>query len=188
MDLRKAIKSRQNIKRYSSKKPDWRKILQAIDMARFAPNAGNYFITKFILVDDPSKIEKISKACQMSFVSSAHYLVVAVSDDSKFVKSYGDRAYRYSAQQAGAAIQNLILALTEIGYATSWIRYYGDDEVKSILGISEKLSIDGVLPIGLPTKIKEKKPKVVDLENIIYFNKWGTKKMAPQTKVSSDGS
>ena len=187
MQLQDAIKKRKSVRRYFDKKPDWRKIIRAIDMARFAPSAGNQFVLKFILVSDEKKITKLAEATQQDFIGTAKYVVVAVSDDSKLVRSYGDRGIRYASQQAGAAIENFLLALTEQGLVTTWVGYFYDEQVKDILGIPENLSVEGIFPIGKETKIKTSERRKVELENILYFNKWKNKKMTPQTKVSFGG-
>ena len=183
MQLKDAIKKRKSVRRYFDKKPDWRKIIRAIDMARFAPSAGNNFVLKFILVSDEKKITELAKATQQDFVGTAKYVVVAVSDDSKLVKSYGDRGLRYAPQQAGAAIENFLLALTEQGLVTTWVGYFYDEQVKDILVIPENLSVEGIFPVGKETKIKiSEKPKT-DLENLLYFDKWKNKEMTSTIKV-----
>ena len=187
MDLKTAIKKRKSVRRYMDAKPDWRKIIRAIDAARFAPSAGGQFALKFILVSDEKKIRELAAAAQQDFVGTAKYVVVAVSDDSKLVRSYGDRGVRYASLQAGAAIQNFLLALTELGLVTTWVGHFYEEQVKSALEISDDLSVEAILPIGKETKVKgsERKAKP-DLENIIYFDKWKNKKMIPQKKMSFD--
>jgi nitroreductase len=60
MDLSKAIRSRKSVKKFSTKKPDWRDIIECVDAARYAPMAGNNYSLKFIIIDDKETIEKIS--------------------------------------------------------------------------------------------------------------------------------
>ncbi|MEA3248172.1 MAG: nitroreductase family protein [Nanoarchaeota archaeon] len=187
MQLQDAIKKRKSVRRYFDKKPDWRKIIRAIDMARFAPSAGNQFALKFILISDEKKIAKLAGSAQQDFVGTAKYVVVAVSDDSKLVRSYGNRGVRYASQQAGAAIENFLLALTEQNLVTTWVGYFYDEQVKDALNIPEELSVEGIFPIGKETKIKTSERRKVDLENILYFDKWKNKKMTPHTKVSMEG-
>ena len=55
MQLDRVIKTRKSVRHYSDAKPNWRKILRALDSVRFAPAAGNQFVLKFILVKDKSK-------------------------------------------------------------------------------------------------------------------------------------
>lgn len=187
MQLQDAIKKRKSVRRYSHKSPDWRKIIRAIDLTRFSPSAGNQFSLKFIMVSDKYKIKKISEATQQEFVGTASYVVVAVSDDSKLVKLYGERGIRYSSLQAGASIQNFLLALTEQSLVTTWVGHFYEEQIKEVLDIPENLFVEGVFPIGIETKIKTKERLKPDLENIIYFDKWGNKKMEPQTRVSLEG-
>ncbi|MFA5060766.1 MAG: nitroreductase family protein [Candidatus Pacearchaeota archaeon] len=187
MQLADAIKKRKSVRRFSHKSPNWRKIIRAIDLTRFSPSAGNQFSLKFILVSDKYKIGKLSEASQQEFVGNAQYIVVAVSDDSKLIKLYGERGIRYSSLQAGASIQNFLLALTEQGLVTTWVGHFYDEQVKEVLNIPENLSVEGIFPVGIETKIKTKERLKLDLENIVYFDKWGNKKMEPLTRVSLEG-
>ena len=177
------------MKKFSHIKPDWRKIIRAIDAARYAPSAGNLFNMKFILVSDEAKIKEIAKATQQDFVGTAKYIVVAVSDDEKLKKVYKDKAERYSFQQAGAAIENFLLALVEFGLETTWIGYFYEDEVRETLEIPEEKMIEAIFPIGVAHKnLKDGRKKKVDLENTLYFESWGNKLMTPKTKISMDHS
>ena len=183
MKLIDAIKSRRSVKRYDKKSPDWRKIIRAIDAGRYAPSAGGLFSMKFILVSDEDKIAKLKDATQQSFVSTAKYVVVAVTDDKQLVRSYSDRGVRYGSQAAGAAIQNFMLALTEFGYVTHWVQYFYDDQVKDIFDIPENLNVEGIFPIGVETKVPTREPKKIDLENTVFFDKWKNKKMRDETII-----
>lgn len=167
------------------KKPDWRKIIRAIDAARFAPSAGGQFALKFILISDEKKIVELAKASQQNYVGTAKYVVVAVSDDSKLVRSYGDPGVRYASQQAGAAIENFLLVLTEEGLVTSWVGHLYEDQVKSVLEIPEDQTVEAIFPIGNETKVKGRERNAKpELDNILYFDKWKNKTMTPKSKVS----
>jgi len=186
MKLSDAIEGRRSVKRFMDKKPDWRKILRAIDAARHAPSAGGYFVTKFILVSDPKKISELSDASQQPFVGKAHYVVAVVTDDSGLVRSYDERGIRYAAQQSGAAIENFLLALTEQKLVTTWVGHFYDEQVKGALDIPENLHVEAIFPIGIETKVKtgvSRKPK---LDTLVFFDKWGNKKMVPQIKMSQE--
>jgi nitroreductase len=189
MKLRDAIEGRRSVWKFHHNAPNWRKIVRAIDAARFAPSAGNKFVMRFVLVSDEKKIAEIAAATQQSFVGSAKYIVVAVSDDSKLVQSYGDRGVRYAAQQAGAAIENFLLALTEEKLVTTWVGHFYEEQIRRALDIPEGLSIEAVFPIGRESKAKTAKsgvPKKMKLEHVLYFDKWGEEKMVPHVKVSRE--
>lgn len=184
MQLKDAVESRRSVKRFHHKKPDWKKIIRAIDAGRFAPSAGNNFVTRFILVSSEGKIAKLAEASQQDFVGKAQYVVVVVSDPSRLVQDYGERGERYCAQQAGAAIQNFLLALTEQKLVTTWVGHFYDEQVKDVLGIPDKMKVDAMFPIGKETKIESRTRRKLKLENVLYFNKFGSKKMVGMTKFS----
>jgi len=191
MQLQKAIKKRKSVKNYSHKKPSWKKILQALDSVRFAPMAGNQYSLKFILVQEPDKIKKIAQCCQQNFVAKAHYVVVAVSNVDKITKSYGKRGEDFAKQQAGAAIQNFLLSLTEKGLETTWVGYLDDQTIKRELEIQSGFDVEAVFPIGEPTRARtelDKEKKKPDLDDILYFDKWKNKYMQPKTRVKLENA
>jgi len=187
MQLKDAIKGLRSVTRYHhKKKPDWRKVVRAIDAARHAPSAERQFVMRFIMVSDGAKIAKLSNACQQSFVGDSKMVVVAASDASKLVRSYKERGERYSSLQAGAAIQNFLLELTEQKLVTKWVKYFVDEQVKNVLNIPEKMEIEGIFPIGIETKVKTREEYETKLDKILYFDKWGNKEMRPQTRVKAE--
>jgi len=177
MELDKAIKSRQSVRKFKSKKPNWRNIITAIDCARYAPMAGNNFTLKFIIVEDKEKIQKISDACQQDFVSQAQYLVVVCSNPSRTINSYGKQGETYFRQQAGAGIQNFILKLTELGLSTCWVGHFIESQIKRELKIPENVYVESVLPIGYEYEKPRTRKEKIDLDSILYFEKYGNKKM-----------
>jgi len=179
MKLKDALEGRRSVRRFHHKKPDWRKILRALDAVRFISTARNHFVTKFILVSEERKLKELAAASQQKFVEGAKYIVVAVSDDSDMVKDFGEKGVRYTAQQAGAAIQNFLLALTEQKLVTTWVGHFYEEQVRRTLLIPEGLKIEAMFPIGTETKVKTiPKPKI-KLEHVVYFEKWGNDIMIP---------
>ncbi len=183
MELDKAIQNRHSVRKFKEKKPDWRDIIEAIDSARFAPMAGNNFSLKFILVDDSEKIKKITEASQQPFIEKAHYVVVVCSDPKRTINAYGERGKKYVKQQAGAAIQNFLLKLQETGLSTTWIGHFVDRLIKQALTIPEGIEVEAVFPIGIEFEKKHTKKIKIDLDNILYFNKYKNTKMNPEKKL-----
>lgn len=176
MQLDKAIKSRKSVRKYTNKKPNWRRIIEAIDAARYAPMAGNNFSLKFIIVDDKEKISKIATACQQDFVETVQYLVIACTSKSRLVNAYGKRGEKYAKQQAGAAIQNFLLKLEDLKLSTCWVGHYVDSQIKKILSIPKDIDVEAIFPIGFEAGKLEKRNKI-NIDNILYFNKYKNKKM-----------
>ncbi len=184
MELNKAIQSRTSVRKFNSKKPDWRHIIECIDSARYAPIAGGISSLKFILVDNSEAIKKISEAAQQDFVSQAQYIVVVCSNPLRTINSYGKQGEIYLRQQAGAAIQNFLLKITESGLSTCWVGHFAESQIKRILKIPKEIHVEAILPIGFEYQKKRTRKSKIDLDNILYFNEYGEKKMKPLKKLN----
>lgn len=176
MQLDKAIKERKSVRKFKSKKPDWRDIIECIDSARYTPMAGGIYSLRFILVDDKEKIKELAEACQQYFVATAQYVVVAYSNCSKTLNSYGEKGKIYCRQQAGAGVQNFWLKLAEKGLSSCWVGAFIDEKIKNILKIPEDVNVEAVFPIGYEMGKKIRRPKI-DIDSILYFNEYKNKKM-----------
>ncbi len=176
MNLDRAIKERHSVRKFNDKKPNWRQIIECIDSARYAPMAGNNYTPKFIIVSDEEKIKKISEASQQPFIAQVKYVVVVCSNTSRSANAYGKRGKIFCRQQAGAAIENFLLKIEEVGLSTCWIGYFIDEQIKRELNIPNDIDIEAIFPIGYEYK-KEKKRLKIDLDRILYFNSYKNKKM-----------
>lgn len=176
MDLDKTIKSRHCVRKFKTKKPDWRKIIKAIESATLAPLAGNIPTLRFVLVDEKEKIQELAKAANQDFVGTAHHVVVVCSDPKQCERSYGERAPRYCRQQAGAAIENLFLKLTSLKLATCWVGAFSDATVKRILSLPDEIEVEAILPVGYEIgKLRQRKK--AELDSCLFFNRWKNKYM-----------
>ncbi len=183
MELDKAIKERHSVRKFKSKKPNWRDILECIDASRYAPMAGNNFTLKFIVVSDEKTIQKISEACQQPFVSQAKYIVVVCSLPNRPKNAYEERGEIFVRQQAGAAIQNFLLKIQEAKLSTCWVGYFVEEQIKNELNIPEKAQVEAVFPIGY--ELEKTKPKrKTELDNILYFEKYKNKKQKQPEKIN----
>lgn len=183
MNLVDGIKSRRSVKTFNGKVPNWRKVIQAIDVARFSPMAGNMYSVKFIIIEDKEKIAKIADASQQSFVAKAGALIVLTSNREKVRKMFDANEKGFAQQQAGAAVQTLMLALEEKGIDSCWVGFFDDDIVREVVGVPDEQVVEAVIPIGFASKEKVSKKTKDSLETLVFFEKYGTKKKEPETKV-----
>ncbi|HNZ52181.1 MAG: nitroreductase A [Candidatus Diapherotrites archaeon ADurb.Bin253] len=184
MGVERLIKARRSIRKFKSSKPDWREIIECIDSTRYAPMAGNNFSLKFILVEDGEKIQKLAEAAQQNFITKAKYVIVVCTTPGRTETAYGERGSKYLKQQAGAAIQNLLLKLTECKLATCWVGHFVDEQVKDILDIPDEIDVEAMFPIGYPYE-KPKEKRYIELDSILYFNRYGNKRMEEESKLSA---
>ncbi len=182
MQLDRAIKTRHSCRSFSTKKVNWRDIIKAIDSARLAPLAGNIPTLKFLIVIEEEKIKQLAEACQQSFVGTVDYIVVVVTDPTQTKRSYDERGKKYCSQQAGAAIENFLLKITELGLATCWIGAFSDFQVKKILEIPNEMTVEALFPVGYEMPPKGKQKAKPSLDQLLFFDKWKNKYMKPLKK------
>jgi len=176
------IDKRRSVRKFYSKKPNWRDIIEAIDAGRRGPLAGNVPGVKFILIDDVQKIADLAEAADQNFVADCHFVVAVVSDTSHVTKSYDDRGKKYALEQSGAAIENVLLKLVDLKLATCWVGAFADAQVNRILKVPKGSETIALLPVGyarLEGKHKRKPP----LDRCLYFNEYGERFMKPRVTV-----
>jgi len=177
MEFDSLVKKRKSVREFIRKRASWKLVLEAIDSANQGPFAGNFNPLKFLIVEDKETIDLISKECDQLWISQVSILVLVLSDDTQLEEIYGDRGRVYSRQQAGAAIQTMLLKITDLGLATCWVGSYNDETIKQKLKIPEHVQIEAILPIGYEnTKIKSDKKDKKALDTILYWEKWNQSK------------
>lgn len=185
MSFEKLAEKRISLRRYSSKKPRIEDVMNCIKVANLAPSPGNLPILKFIVVEDRKKIEAIAEACQQDFIKQAQILVVLCSDAKNVRIAYDKRANRYVKHHVGAAIENFLLNITDLGLSSCWVGAYVDSMIKDLLEIPEEIDVEAVLPVAYQSKISAINPKrKSNLDNRIYFENWKNKFRKTFPKIS----
>ncbi len=185
MELDVAIKNRRSILSFTKKKVSWKIILHALESSLHAPFAGNTNHLKFIIVEEHESIQKLATIAQQDWISQASMLIIVCSDDSNLEKLYGERGRIYGKQQAGAAMQNLLLKLTEHNIAGCWVGAFDDDLVRSQFMIPEEKQVEAIIAIGYeqPTiKSRIRKPRKRSLDTVLFWEKWDKDQREPLFK------
>jgi len=177
MELDKIIEKRKSARSFKSKKVPLNKVVLALDAGLQAPFAGNIGHLYFLVTEDSEKINKIASYCQQTWMTESNIVVLVCSNDIQLETAYGERGRIYSRQQAGAAIENILLKLTEQGLSSCWVGSYSDELVKQTMQIPEHIQIEAILPIGYENKVpgsdKKKKP---ELYNCLFWEIWDSMK------------
>ena len=125
-----------------------------------APSAGNQQSQRFYVVTNPEILAKIraifnppdAQRKQMG-VETAPALILLVSKLLQFGER-GDSPFEL--QDYGAAAQNVLLAIADLGYTTVWTDGHTNfsktfqDNIGSIIDLDEDATVRAVLPIGIP--------------------------------------
>ena len=173
MELDSAIEKRHSSRSFKSKKASWKDILKAIEAASKAPFSDNRNNLRFLIIENEKTIEKISGFANQLWINEAAILVLVCSNDSNLENMHGERGRIYSRQQAGAAIENFLLKLTDLGLNSCWIGSYKDELIKQLLKIPEHIQVEAIIPVGYESGNAGKKRKK-DLDTLIYWEEWET--------------
>jgi len=173
MEFDSVIEKRVSVRSFKDKKASWKLVLEAIDSASKAPFPGNKNHIKFLIIENPETINKIAEFANQLWINEAPILVVICSDDTHLESQYGERGRVYSRQAAGAAIENFLLKITELGLSSCWVGAYTDELIKQTLKIPMHIQIEAILPVGYSKNKSDKKRKIA-LEHLLRWENWDT--------------
>jgi len=142
-DELKPIFERRSIRQYKGKiqKDDFEKIVNA---ARYAPSSCNRQPISFILTEDKLKISRISNLKKQGFIKKSPNCIIACSEIEIYGKDKNKNYFIY--MDAGAAIQNLLIAGHNLNIGMCWVHI----KIKDIAKIREIFMIpSNVLPVAI---------------------------------------
>lgn len=152
-DLLAIIRSRRSIRRYSTKKPASSQIEQILEAGRWAPSGMNNQPWRFLIIEDKTKKEVLSKFTKYGkAIKSAAVEIVVCMD---IADSYNREK---DLMAMGACIQNMLLEAYSLGLGACWLGEILNkkDEVCSFLGLDKDLELVAVLALGYPDKAMPK--------------------------------
>ena len=134
-----------------------------LDAGRRAASGKNIQPFSFLVLTAAKDIEKIATA--QGFIGKASVVIAIVADPEKSP---------YWLEDISAAAQNMLLAITAMGYGCTWVEgttLPKEPEFKDYLGIPEHLRLMIFLPIGQPALPGSQKPKK-PLPSMVHWQKW----------------
>lgn len=171
MEFERAVRKRKSVREFKSKTPSWKDVIYAIDLANQGPFAGNQNNLRFVLIEDIQTIKHLAHFCEQTWISKVKMVVVVCSDDTHLENMYGERGRVYSRQQAGAAIQTLMLALVNRNVDSCWVGSYSDELIREKLKIPQHIQIEAIIPIGFESG-KARKPAKKSLDRCLSWENW----------------
>jgi len=128
-------------------------LMKIMEAGCAAPSGCNLQTTSFIAVDDPETLARLHALLRKPVGITAPAMICVLSQK---LSSYHGRYYHV--QDYGAAIENILLAITDLGYASCWVEGYVTDEhaigrkMADILHVPEEYDLVAYLPVGIPAE------------------------------------
>ncbi|MBN1777138.1 MAG: nitroreductase family protein [Clostridiales bacterium] len=172
MDLFEAVKRRHSYRGAFKTDPvpeaDLYKIAEA---GVRAPSGCNKQTTHLCIVSDPEKLRAFARLLPRPVVETAQAIFVVVTDNRP---AYGDTSFE--SQDYGAAVENMLLAVTALGYATVWLdgalRRDGIAEtIADLIGLKDRehFTVSVILPIGVPEETHPQHSRL-PLDERVFLN------------------
>lgn len=172
MDLFEAIAARHSYRGDFIDKPAPREDLEKIVEAGIrAPSGCNAQTTSFVIVDDIGLIRQIGEIVDKPVVCGARAIIVCVAEHRAVYKGMS-----FGVEDCAAAVENILLAITALGYASVWIDGALRDggragRIAALLGVPADREVRIVLPIGVPKERIRQKEKLA-FNRRAWFNRW----------------
>ena len=148
-------------------------LTQIMEAGLRAPSGCNKQTTSLIAVDDPALLQALHAVIQPPIGETAPAMICVLT---RSVIAYRDRTFYV--QDYAAAIENMLLAIADLGYESCWIEGHVTDtdrigdQMARILGVPEEYQLVCFLPVGKGAE-DVKPPKKLPLESRCSFNGFG---------------
>lgn len=135
-----------------------------------APSGCNMQTTSLIAVDDKEVLEKLHKVINPPVGETAPAMICVLTQRKN---AYRDKCF--AVQDYSAAIENMLLAIVELGYESCWYEGHITDEdrigyqMAQILNVPDDYELVCFLPVGVAEEAVTI-PKKRDFEERAWFN------------------
>jgi len=151
MEALEAIRKRRSVRSYTGAPIPKEDLETIVDAGRLAASGSNKQPWEFIVVTERGMIDKLKVASQ--WMDKAGAIIAVVMDP----------ASRWWLEDGAAAVENMLIAATALGYGSCWLEGYTlprEEEFKALLGIPKAKRLLTLVPIGVPVAwpSKDKKP------------------------------
>ena len=138
-----------------------------------APSGCNKQTTSLIAVDDDALLARLHAVIDPPVATTAPAMICVLTQR---LNAYRDRCF--AIQDYSAAIENMLLTITALGYQSCWYEGHITDEdricdrMAEILGVPEGYELVCILPVGIAESIPGQ-PKKKSFDERAWFNGFG---------------
>ena len=161
MDALEAIRRRRSVREYTGESIPREDLEKIIDAGRLAATGNNRQPWDFIVVTDREMIEQLKVAAQ--WMEKAGAIIAVVMDP----------ASRWWVEDGSAAVENMLIASTALGYGSCWLEGHTlprEEEFKELLGVPKGKRLLTLVPIGVPVEWPTREKK--SLEEVLHWERY----------------
>lgn len=163
------ILDRRSIRRFTGRKIDAGILKAILTAAMYAPSAVNMQPWHFVVIDDPSLMDRIMQVHPHARMLQTASHAVVVCGDEKLQHDDG-----YWVVDCGAATENLLLAAQTLGIGSCWVGLHPREgrktDITRLLGLPTHVKPFALVALGYP---EEQKPRPERFHpEKVRFNGW----------------
>jgi nitroreductase len=165
MDLFEAVAKRASVRELKAIDIPEADLERILDAGRRAPSGRNRQPVEFIVVRDQETLKQLAQA--QSCIADVSAAIAVTADPSKS---------EYWLEDVAAATENMLLAITALGYASVWIEgtlLRAEADHKRLLHVPDEMRLMVVLPIGEAVKPPQQAAKR-PLREAVHWERYGT--------------
>lgn len=158
MDAIEAIRKRRSVRDFTGETIPREDLETIVDAGRLAATGSNRQPWDFIVVTEREMIEQLKVASK--WMEKAGAIIAVVLDPSS----------RWWIEDGAAAIENMLIASTALGYGSCWLEGYTlprEEEFKQLLKVPAEKRLLTLVPIGIPTEWPTIEKK--SLEEVLHW-------------------
>jgi nitroreductase len=180
MNILKSIEARYSVRKYLPKPVEKEKTDRCLEAARIAPSACNGQPWKFIVIDKPELVKKVSQYARASllnmnkFLDQAPVIIAIVLEPANATSELGSKIKRkhYPLIDIGIAAEHICLQATAEGLGTCMVGWLNEKKVKKLLNIPKSRRVPLLITLGYPEEGGSKKRNRKPPEKIISYNSY----------------
>lgn len=179
MEAIKCIKERRSIRKFIEDSIDKQVIKDIVEAASYAPSWKNTQITRYTVVTNKDKIEKLANDCVLGFefntktmLNAPSIVVVSYVEgrcgyerDGSYSTSKEDRWQMFD---GGIASQTFCLAAHDKGVGTVIMGIFDDDKVAQTINLPEGEKVAALIAMGYP-KFAPEAPARKEVDELVRF-------------------
>lgn len=161
MDALEAIRKRRSVREYTGEPIPRQDLETIVDAGRLAASGHNNQPWDFVVVTERDMIEQLKVASEWMEKAGAIIAVVV------------DPASRWWQEDGSAAVENILIAATALGYGSCWLQGYTmlyEEQLKALLEIPRELRLLTLVPVGVPVAWPTVEKKT--LEQVIHWERY----------------
>jgi len=167
MQVFDAIMKRRSVRRFKQNPIPLETLRKLVDAARVAPSAANIQPLRYIIVSNPRLRERVFPALKWAGYIAPRGNPPAGEEPTAYVVVLVNRDVARSDYQldAGAAIENILLAALEEGVGSCWLGAIDRERIREVLHVSSDFEIESVIALGYPNE----EPVMEPIKNSVEY-------------------